>query len=185
MTKGRNVPPGDPMDELARRAVPILDSTIMQFPMPGGPNAMPLAPIVWLNTEGRPEVGDLGRVHTMEGGGDASYRFAYGTPPPPGRPTRGWFILRCTLSDPVTVEFDIAFQIPLHFTLLDAIRLSSTLMVILDPPPAWRKISRPGQHGTLPTTTFLEDMDNKFGIVFSQPQMQQLHEQLTKWAQKR
>lgn len=97
------------------------------------PSLLDPLPLLWVNADTRPNVGDLWRVYAVEGGGEIVTRWLYDLFEAHHHPT---FFLMCTVTTPVKTTFFLSFPLPHSEETLHTIATASHLAVLTSPPPA-------------------------------------------------
>ena len=128
---------------LLREALPLQDALVIGMVPPDLPPAQGRAgllpqvmTVVWIDTAGRPDIRDLGRVHAVEGEGEVTCTWTYIDE------TRqeSYFVLAIAMLRPVQTSFSIAIHLPEYAALMEIVSRRGSLSLVPGPPIEWRRL---------------------------------------------
>jgi hypothetical protein len=90
----------------------------------------------WVDTSGRPDIRDLGRVHATDGAGEVRCTWAYVDEWLP----ESYFVFHIDMLRPVQTSFRIAIHLPEYGALLEVISATGRLSIVSGPPLPWRRL---------------------------------------------
>ena len=126
-------------------ALPIQDAMIIGVVSPdvkqteeGGGLLPETLSLIWIDATARPDIGDLARVHALDGSGEGDFVWVYIDEHLPD----SYFVLNVHLYKPVRVTFRIAFRMLEWYTLLKSMASTGTLSLVVGPSVRWRELAQ-------------------------------------------